>query len=157
MKSILLMLLFLLCTGTARPAADYLEAFPPAEPGMVRYVLKLDSQMDESDLKVELTAGKTVEVDAVNTYFFSGSIEAVTVEGWGFTRYVVRDLGPMGGTLMAPDPAAPKIARFIPLGGEPTLLRYSSRVPLVLYVPEGTEVKYRLWRADPEAKAVGKG
>jgi ecotin len=42
--------------------------------------------------------------------------------GWGYTRYVVSDLGPMAGTAMAVDPNAPKAARFIRLTGEPYLV-----------------------------------
>ena len=63
----------------------------------------------------------------------------------------------MAGTRMAPPPDAPKMARFITLGGEPYLLRYNSRLPLVVYVPEGVEVRHRVWRADPEAKPVPQG
>lgn len=44
-------------------AADTMKAFPPAEEGMVRYVLQLPKQDDESVLKVELIVGKTVQVD----------------------------------------------------------------------------------------------
>jgi ecotin len=40
----------------------------------------------------------------------------------------------------------PKVDRFITLGGEPQLLRYNSRLPLVVYAPDGVEVRYRLWR-----------
>jgi ecotin len=56
----------------------------------------------------------------------------------------------MAGTLMAVDPNAPKVERFITLAGEPKLLRYNSRLPLVVYVPAGVEVRYRLWRAEPD-------
>ena len=41
-------------------AADNMKAFPPAEKGMVRYVLQLPKQDDESAFKVELIVGKTV-------------------------------------------------------------------------------------------------
>jgi ecotin len=37
------------------------------------------------------------------------------------------------------------------------LIRYNSRLPVVVYVPEGVEVRYRIWRADPEAKVVPQG
>ena len=36
--------------------------------------------------------------------------------------------------------------KFTALG----LLRYNSKLPLVVYVPEGVEVKYRLWSTEPE-------
>lgn len=68
---------------TAQKRRD-LKAFPPAEKGMVRYVLNLPSQEDESGFKLELIVGKTVKTDKVNRYFFSGKIEEETIEGWGF-------------------------------------------------------------------------
>ena len=138
-------------------AADNMKAFPPAEEGMVRHVLQLPKQDDESAFKVELIVGKTVQVDEGNRYFFAGKIEEETIKGWGFPRYNVSKLGPMAGTLMAIDPNAPKVNRFITLGGEPYLIRYNSRLPIVVYAPEGVEVRYRIWSAAPEAKAIEKG
>lgn len=139
------------------PAADNMKAFPPAEQGMVRYVLQLPKQEDEFAFKVELIVGKTVQVDEGNRYFFGGKIEAENIKGWGFTRYVVSKLGPMGGTLMAVDPNGPKVPRFITIGGEPYLIRYNSLLPVVVYLPEGVEVRYRIWRTTPESKPIEKG
>ena len=138
-------------------AADNMKAFPPAEAGMVRHVLQLPQQADESAFKVELIVGKTVQVDAVNSYFFAGKIEEETIEGWGFPRYNVSKLGPMAGTLMAVNPDAPKVDRFITLGGEPYLIHYNSQLPIVVYAPEGVEVKCRVWSAGLEVKVIDKG
>lgn len=146
-----------LLTGAIAMAADNMKAFPPAEAGMIRYVINLPAQDNEDDFKVELQLGKTVKLDAANRYFFSGKLEKETIQGWGYDRYLLRELGPMGGTLMAVDPNAPKVDRFIMLGGEPSLLRYNSRLPLVVYVPEGVEVRYRIWRADSTATVAEKG
>ena len=55
--------LWLLAALCSVQAADHLQAFPPAEEGMVRYVLQLPQQEDESAFKVELIVGKTVPVD----------------------------------------------------------------------------------------------
>ena len=134
-----------------------LKAFPAAEPGMTRHILFLAPHEDEESLRVELQIGKMVKTDAVNRYFFGGSLQAVNIEGWGFTRYVLAELGPMAGTLIGVDPDAPKVERFITLGGEAQLLRYNSRLPLVVYVPKGVEVRHRVWRADPEVKPVPEG
>lgn len=113
---------------------------------------------DESLFEVELIVGKTVLIDAKNSYFFGGKIEEETIQGWGFPRYNVNKLGPMvAGTLMAVDPNAPKIARFVALGGEPYLIRYNSLLPVVVYVLEGVEVSYRIWRAESEVKPIEKG
>ena len=149
-------LAFLVAVSVAQ-AADNMKAFPPAEEGMVRYVLQLPKQDDESGSRVELIVGKTVQVDEGNRYFFGGKIEQETIQGWGFTRYKVAKLGPMAGTLMAIDPNAPKVDRFIALAGDPYFVRYNSRLPIVVYVPEGVEVRYRIWTAGAEAKAIEKG
>jgi ecotin len=138
-------------------AADNMKAFPPAEEGMVRHVLQLPEQKDESAFKIELIAGKTVQVDEANKYFFGGKIAEETIKGWGFPRYNVSQLGPMAGTLMAVNPNAPKVNRFVTLGGEPMLIRYNSRLPIVVYAPEGVEIRYRVWSAEPEAKVIEKG
>lgn len=149
-----LLLLFAIPPGQA---ADDLRAFPPADEGMVRHVLQLLKQADESAFKVELIVGKTVEIDRDNRYFFGGRIEEGTIKGWGYTRYLVSALGPLAGTLMAVDPNALKVARFIALGGAPHLIRYNSRLPVVVYVPEGVEVRYRTWSAEAEVKTIEKG
>jgi ecotin len=124
---------------------------------MVRFVLDVPKQDDESALKVELIVGKTVQTDGQNRLFFGGRIETETIKGWGFPRYIVRKLGPMAGTLMAVDPNAPKVSRFVTLGGDPYLIRYSSRLPIVVYAPEGAEVRYRIWAAEAETRAMEKG
>ena len=90
-------------------------------------------------------------------HFFGGKIERSTIKGWGFTRYDVAELGPMAGTLMAADPNAPKVERFVTLGGEPYLIRYNSRLPVVVYVPEGVEVRYRIWTAGDEIETIEEG
>ena len=138
-------------------AADNMKAFPPADPGMVRYVIDLPPLADEAAAKIELIVGKTVMVDDRNRYFVGGKLEQEVIKGWGFDRHVLRKLGPMGGTLMAVDPAAPKVERFVALAGEPRLVRYNSKLPVVVYVPTGVEVRYRVWRADPDAATARQG
>ena len=151
-------ILTLLCVLTLTSfAGDNMKAFPPAEAGMVRYVLPMEKQANEGALKVELIVGKTVKTDGVNRHFFGGKLEVEAIQGWGFDRYVLKSIGPMAGTLMGPPPGAPKVEKFVTLGGEPYLVRYNSRLPLVIYVPEGVEVRYRVWRADPDSKVAAKG
>jgi ecotin len=155
--SLLVTCLSLVFAGAESEAERNMKAFPPADAGMVRHVLMLPPHQDEDSMKVEFQIGKTVKIDAENRYFFGGNLQAVNIEGWGFTRYVLTEIGPMAGTLMAVSPDAPKVERFITLGGEPELLRYNSRLPLVVYVPEGVEVRYRIWRAEPEVKPIPQG
>jgi len=156
MRTIVSVALVVLVSISLAFAADDMKAFPPAEEGMTRHVIGLPKQGDESAFKVELIIGKTVKTDARNSYFFGGTLETETIPGWGFDRYILRKLGPMAGTLMAVDPDAPQVERFISIGGEAQLLRYNSRLPLVVYVPAGVEVRYRLWRAEPTERFVQK-
>ena len=137
-------------------APDDMTAFPAAVSGMTRHVISLPKQPNESAFKVELIIGKTVKTDASNSYFFGGVLETENIPGWGFDRYILRNLGPMAGTLMAVDPNAPQVERFISIGGPAQLLPYNSRLPLVVYVPAGVEVRHRLWRAEPTGHFVQK-
>ncbi|MGB7838943.1 MAG: ecotin family protein [Terrimicrobiaceae bacterium] len=43
------------------------------------------------------------------------------------------------------------------LGGSPYIIRYNSSLPIVVYVPEGMEVRYRVWRAEPEMETNAGG
>ncbi len=138
-------------------AGDNMKAFPPPAKGQTRYVLHLPELDNESNCRVELIVGKTVKLDEANRYFFGGSIKKETIAGWGFRRYVVNELGPMAGTLMAVDPDAPRVDRFIRLSGEPYLVRYNSRLPVVVYVPDGVDLHYRMWRADPKERVGEEG
>ncbi|MCG6878775.1 MAG: ecotin family protein [Deltaproteobacteria bacterium] len=147
----------ILCSIVPVQAADNMKAFPPSEEGMVRYVLQLPKQDDESLYKVELIVGKIVKVDKRNKYFFGGKIEVETIKGWGFPRYNVTKLGPMVGTIIAIDPNEPKVNKFIKLGGEAFLIRYNSRLPIVVYAREGVEVRYRIWSADHKTKKLEEG
>lgn len=156
-SSLLVALVSLTFSCLPAHAVDNMKAFPPAEAGMVRYVLQPGKQEDESKFKLELIVGKLVQTDKANRHFFGGKIEEQTIKGWGFPKYVVRKLGPMVGTLMAVDPNEPLVDRFITLGGGPFLIRYNSQLPVVVYVPEGVEVHYRIWRADADTNTMEKG
>ena len=138
-------------------AAGELKAFPPAGEGMLRFVILLTPQADEDLFRVELLIGKTLMLDAGNRYFFGGKLETETAKGWGYDYFILKSLGPMAGTLMAVDPEAPKIDRFITLAGYPELHRYNSRLPLVVYVPKGVEVRYRIWRGEDLVTKAPKG
>lgn len=153
----LLPLALLTLFGAPALAADDLKAFPPAAAGMTRYVVNLPKLDDEDDAKVEIQVGKTVSTDARNRYSFGGKVEKETIKGWGYDRYIVRALGPMSGTLMAVDPSLSNVERFVTLRGGPNLIRYNSKLPVVVYVPDGVEVRYRVWRAAPTAAKADAG
>ena len=125
-------------------AADALKAFPAAAAGQTRHVITLPAQTDESALKVELILGKTQTVDC-NRQFFGGRLETRTAEGWGYDYYVLPALGNAASTLMGCPPGSERQAFVTPQ--EQPLLRYNSRLPVVVYAPSDVEVRYRVWRA----------
>ncbi len=141
----------------AQQARENLKAYPAAGEGMKRFVVYLAERPNEEDYRVEVQVGKTVEVDGANRHFFAGRLEEETIEGWGFPKYVVKELGPMAGTRIGVDPNAPKVKRFVGLGGDPNLMRYNSKLPLVVYVPAGAEVRVRVWKAEDHSTIVNEG
>ena len=158
MKKILaLSMILLLSWIQLASAADNMKAFPPADEGMVRHVLQLPAKKDESLFRIELIAGQTVKLDKENGYFFAGKFEQENIEGWGYTRYLLKDLGPMAGTRMATNPDAPKVDRFVSLGGEPYFVRYNSRLPIVVYAPKDVVVRYRIWSAGAKVMPIKEG
>ena len=134
-------------------AQKQLKAYPEAEEGMVRYVLFLEPREDESRFQVELIVGKVVETDGVNKYGFGGGVEEKTVKGWGYSMYVAPKgaFENMFSTRIGVPAGQPKVKQLVTLRGGPMLLRYNSKLPVVVYVPAGGEVRYRVWEAPPQA------
>jgi ecotin len=53
--------------------------------------------------------------------------------------------------MMAAPEGSEKIKQFV--SGTPLLIRYNSRLPIVVYAPEGYEIKYRTWTAGDAGNA----
>ena len=125
-------------------------AYPAAGPGRVRHVVLLPAVAEEAaeDLKVEVVAGKTIDTDGVNRFRFGGEFREKDIPGWGFSFLEVDALpGPLS-TRIAPLEGAPAEKRFV--AGPRMLMRYNSRLPIVVYAPAGVEIRTRVWRAEGE-------
>lgn len=139
----LLLLLPLIALGRE---ADPLDAFPPPQDGMTRFVIQLPVlDGDEAAFRVELVAGRVMSTDGVNQMRMDTALEAHNLEGWGYSYYEMTGSGRTISTRMAPPEGAAAVERFV--GGSPEIVGYSSRMPIVVYVPEGFEVRYRVWAA----------
>ncbi|MFM7205345.1 MAG: ecotin family protein [Planctomycetaceae bacterium] len=134
-------------TGVDPEAVKNLEkAYPPAPAGMERKVILLPHKERgaEDDFRVEIVVGKTIVTDGINTYGLAGDLREVDIAGWGFSYWQAE------GSFDAPvqtrigGPATPTPA-FV--AGPSRLVRYNSRLPLVVMVPEGCEVRWRTWKA----------
>lgn len=150
--------------GTPAPAGDVDpdaltnldKAYPPAPAGRERKVLVLPhkTREEEDDFKVEIIVGRTIETNGVNRYRFGGTLEERDIPGWGFSYYdAVGTFDTPAATRIASD--ARRERQFI--AGPRLLVPYNSRLPLVVMVPEGCEVRWRLWQAGHEPREMPGG
>jgi ecotin len=132
---------------------EKIAPFPKAEDGFSRQVIHLAPQTREDDFQVEVLAGKTLAVDC-NRQRLGGMLEEKNLEGWGYPFYrLEKVIGPMSTLMACPD--GKRKEDFVPVVGDGFMLRYNSKLPIVLYVPKDIEVRYRIWSASSKVeKAV---
>ena len=140
---------FLLFTTPIFAASDELKAFPPAEEGFKRMVIHLKPLENEDNYKVELMIGKTLKVDC-NKHFFIGHLNEEVAKGWGYTYFVLTFATGPSSTMMACPPGQKEQDAFVQVRSEQGLLRYNSKLPVVVYVPNDFNVHYRIWTAKEE-------
>jgi ecotin len=127
-----------------------MKPYPPAEDGYKRMVIHLQSRADEDTSKLEIIIGKTIKVDC-NRHWFGGQVTEEIAKGWGFPYFVLKSVtGPVS-TLMACPPDKKEQDAFVQVRGDGALLRYNSKLPVVVYVPVDFEVRYRIWTAREES------
>ena len=130
---------------------EKIAPYPKAEKGMKRQVIQLTPQEDESTLKVELLIGQTLEVDC-NHHRPGGELASKTLEGWGYDYYVFDKVTSPVSTMMA-CPDGKKEQKFVTAYlGDAGMLRYNSKLPIVVYTPANVEVKYRIWKAEDKVQ-----
>ena len=145
--------------GSTLLAADHpqLKAYPAAKEGMERFVIVLPdkTRKEEGAFKVEIVVGKTVLGDGVNRMFLADKLEEKVVKGWGYTYFEVVGSGNVGSTLIGVPPGTPKKPVFV--SAQPKLVRYNSRLPVVVYAPKGYTVKYNIWTRGEKVKTAEPG
>ena len=134
-----------------------LKAFPSAEDGVERFVIVLPHKErgEEDAYRIEIIVGKEMLTDGVNLVRLGNAIEQRTLEGWGYSYYVVSGGSNTISTLMAPPEGAPLVKTFV--AATPLHVRYNSRLPIVVYVPMVYEVRYRIWNANETTENAVKG
>ena len=149
-RSLFFALLMVLLPESAMTSENSpLDAFPEPDPGMVRFVIQLPQMAgSEDNYAVELIAGRVIQTDGVNRTRMDTTLHPRPLEGWGYTYYEMTGSGQVASTLMAPPPGAEPVEAFV--HGTPLNVRFNSRLPIVVYAPEGFEVRYRIWAAAAE-------
>lgn len=143
-------------SGSAFASSQPLEKvapYPQAEKGMKRQVITLPEQKDEAGYKVELLIGQTLEVDC-NHHALGGKFESKTLQGWGYNYYVFDKVTSPISTMMA-CPESKKTQKFVTAHlGDNALIRYNSKLPIVVYTPKNVDVKYRIWKAEEAVQSA---
>jgi ecotin len=140
----------LLLFSTTIFAASYgMIPYPPAEEGYKRMVIHLQPLADEDANKLEIIIGKTIKVDC-NRQWFIGHLSEEIAKGWGFPYFILKSVTGPASTLMACPPDKKEQEAFVQVRGDGGLLRYNSKLPVVVYVPVDFEVHYRIWTAKEE-------
>jgi ecotin len=142
---LLLPILLIAACAVAMPESD-LDPWPAAEDGETRYVIRLPALEDESGRRVELRIGKDLDIDC-NRHWFGGKLEREVVSGWGYPMYRLTGVAGPASTMMA-CPEEEKRAAFVAVKLDEPFVSYNSKLPIVVYVPEGFVVRYRTWSAD---------
>jgi ecotin len=148
-KSVLLSLLLIGACANTMSENDDLKPWPPAAAGESRHVIRLPAMEDEASHGVELVIGKELEIDC-NRHWFGGKLERQVVSGWGYPLYRLTSVAGPASTMMA-CPGEEKRTAFVVVNLEDPMLRYNSKLPIVVYVPDGFSVRYRTWSADGDA------
>lgn len=148
-----LALLFSLGAAVSCAAQSPLDAFPTAGEKETRHVIELTEKGrgDEVNYKVELIPGKVVTTDGVNMVRLGLYLEPVNLQGWGYTYYKVGGKEQVISTMMAVPEGTKSVDKFVP--GNSLMVRYNSRLPIVVYGPEGVDIHYKLWVAGEELEA----
>ncbi|AZG73409.1 serine protease inhibitor ecotin [Shewanella livingstonensis] len=125
---------------------DASKMYPAPTTGMVQHVLTLPALTDEQDYMLEVQIGQNKIVDC-NKAQLIGEINTLSLAGWGYTYYQVDNIMQGPTTRMMCTEA--KTAKFIVLNKAMTL-SYDSRQPKVFYLPQDTDLRYRVWKTTNE-------
>lgn len=129
---------------------ETLKMFPEVKDGLSRKAIIVAPLENESNYKVEIYLGKELMVDC-NVHRLSGNLEEKTLSGWGYSYYTFAGSADILSTRRA-CPEGELTKEFISSKG--IMCSYNSSLPIVVYIPEGLELRYHIWsRGDQQKKA----
>ena len=144
--------LFIRVSSATAVPNSLLAPFPRPDADQTRHVIHVPPRSDEPLYQVEIQVGKTLTVDC-NHYAFGGELTEHHVPNWGYDYFVYSREHPLVSTEMACPPDSERTL-FIQAVDANRMLRYNSRMPIVLYTPRDMEVKYQLWHVETTPTAA---
>lgn len=124
-----------------------ISVFPKPEKGYKQMLIEVPHSKSDSQKKIEFTVGKWMEVDGCNSFGLLGTMEKKDLQGWGYDYYVFKTKGDVFSTEMA----CPQVAkRNLFISGQPEFVNYNGKLPIVIYVPEGYDVQFKIYKAEED-------
>lgn len=99
------------------------------------------SEAEKSKLKIEIVAGKSMEVDDCNDYVLTGNFEKKSMIN-GNNYYIFNTDGTVVSTTKD---CLNKTTQTKFVIGNGLLLNYNNQIPAIVYTPNGIESRYRIW------------
>ena len=144
--------------GVAIPRLN-LTGFPDPAPGLKRWVIQPSGLLPTSadplisahplDWRIQLIVGQTVRLDCnIKRLLGSGMTMRMLPKASGKALFEVKGPVAVISTKMACPDDQPTRTSFLSLGKQPYLVPYNASWPIVVDLPVGTELRWRVWKAE---------
>ena len=136
-----------------------LSGYPAPAAGLQRWVIQPSGLLPKSsdplisanphDWRVQLIVGKNVDLDCNHSWLSGPSLRMQRLpEASGKALFVVNGPLVVMKTRKACLPDQPRQRSFLSLGKQPYLVPYNPSWPIVVDLPKGTELRWRVWKAE---------
>ena len=144
--------------GVAIPRLN-LTGYPDPAPGLRRWVIQPSGLLPKSadplisahplDWRIQLIVGQTVRLDCNSKRLLDpGVTMRMLPKASGKALFEVKGPVAVISTKMACPDDQPIRTSFLSLGKQPYLVPYNASWPIVVDLPVGTELRWRVWKAE---------
>lgn len=142
----------MLTVGVVAQEKDKNNLYPLPQEGWEKVVVDLPLlKKGTSEYRVEFTVGFDMETDLCNPYSLIGEWAEYEVQNSELVYFIASTKGQVV-KAMNECPNNKKKSQFV--GVKSSFMIHTGQQPLVVYIPEGYQLRYRLWSADKEWNSV---